>query len=100
MSDCTGCQNLSNPTHPGTREMCQNVQDVKYSGFILVNRTILGPCIFVGCHRMSEKSGVELYMFHCIFFYIINIVLVLNINICRMPQDVGIISCRIAQIPL
>jgi len=30
----------------------------EYSGFILVNRNTLGPYIFVGCHRMSEKSGV------------------------------------------
>ena len=31
---------LSNPTHQGTREMCQIVQD-----FILVNRNTLGPYI-------------------------------------------------------
>jgi len=35
--------NLSNPTHKGTREMCQIVQYVEYSGFILVNRNTLGP---------------------------------------------------------
>jgi hypothetical protein len=79
--------NLSNPTHQGTREMCQIVQDVRtclirhtkgpgkcvrlyrmseYSGFILVNRNTLGPFIFVGCHRMSENSGVGLHKFHCI----------------------------------
>ena len=29
----------------------------EYSGFILVNRTTLGPYIFVGCHRMSDCSG-------------------------------------------
>jgi hypothetical protein len=29
VSDCTGCQNLSNPTHQGTREMCRIVQDVR-----------------------------------------------------------------------
>ena len=28
MSDCTGCQNLSNLTHQVTREMCLIVQDV------------------------------------------------------------------------
>jgi hypothetical protein len=28
VSDCTGCLNLSNPTHQETREMCQIVQDV------------------------------------------------------------------------
>jgi hypothetical protein len=29
MSDCTGCKNLSNPTHQGTREMCRIVHDVR-----------------------------------------------------------------------
>jgi hypothetical protein len=29
VSDCTGCQNLSNMSHQGTREMCQIVQDVR-----------------------------------------------------------------------
>jgi hypothetical protein len=37
----------------------------KYSGFILVQRNIFGPYIFVGCHRMSENSGVGLHKFHC-----------------------------------
>ena len=26
VSDCTGCQNLSNPTHQGTREMCRHTK--------------------------------------------------------------------------
>ena len=90
MSDCTGCQNLSNLIHQGNREMCRIVQDVrtclirhnkgpgkcvglyrmsKYSGFILVNRNTLGPKIFVGCHRMSENSGVRLHKFHCITYF-------------------------------
>ena len=76
MSNCTGCQNLSNLTHQGTREMCRIVQDVwtcliwhtkgpgkcvrlyrmsEYSCFILVNRNTFGPYIFVGCHGMSKK---------------------------------------------
>ena len=29
VSDCTGCQNMSNLTHQGTREMFQIVQDVR-----------------------------------------------------------------------
>jgi hypothetical protein len=29
VSDCTGCQNLSNPTHQGNREMCNSVEDVR-----------------------------------------------------------------------
>ena len=79
--------NLSNPTHQGTRKMCQIVQDVRtclirhtkgpgkcvrlyrmseYSDFILINRNTLRPYIFVGCHMMSENSGVGLRMFHCI----------------------------------
>jgi hypothetical protein len=29
MSDCTGCQNLSNLTYQGTSEICQIVQDVR-----------------------------------------------------------------------
>jgi hypothetical protein len=29
VSDCTGCQNLSNLTYQGTRVMCQIVQDVR-----------------------------------------------------------------------
>ena len=33
VSECTGCQNLSNPTHQGTREMCRNVHDVKILRF-------------------------------------------------------------------
>ena len=39
-----------------------------YSGFIIVQRNILGPYIFVGCHRMSENSGVGLHKFYCIWF--------------------------------
>jgi len=27
----------------------------------------LGPYFFVGCHRMSENSGVGLHRFHCTF---------------------------------
>jgi len=29
VSDCTGCQNLSNLTQQGTMEMCQIAQDVR-----------------------------------------------------------------------
>ena len=35
--------NLSNPTHQGTREMCQIVQDVGILRFYLINRNTLGP---------------------------------------------------------
>ena len=35
----------------------------EYLGFILVNINTLGPYIFVGCHRMSENSGVGLHKF-------------------------------------
>jgi hypothetical protein len=59
--------NLSNPTHQGTREMCQIVQDDGIFRFNLVNRNTLGPSIFVRCHRMSGNSGVGLHKFHCIF---------------------------------
>jgi hypothetical protein len=38
----------------------------EYSGFILVDRNTLGLSIFVGCHRMSENSGVGLHKFHCL----------------------------------
>jgi hypothetical protein len=76
--DCTGCQNLSNPTHQGTREVCRIVQDVrtslirhtkgpgkcvelyrmsKYSGFILVNRNTLGSYIFVGKTQVSDCTS-------------------------------------------
>jgi hypothetical protein len=41
----------------------------EYSGFILVNINTLGPYIFVGCHRMSDNSGVGLHKFHCIWLY-------------------------------
>jgi hypothetical protein len=42
VSDCTGCQNLSNLTHQGTREMCRIVQDVR----TLCNLTHLpGPLV-------------------------------------------------------
>jgi hypothetical protein len=37
----------------------------EYSRFILVNRNTLGLYIFVGCHRMSDNSGVGLHKFHC-----------------------------------
>jgi len=37
----------------------------EYSGFILVNRNTLEPLILVGCHRMSENSGVGLHKFLC-----------------------------------
>jgi hypothetical protein len=42
---------------------------LQYSGFILVSRNSLGPCIFVGCHRMSGKhrcrivQGLFLFLF-------------------------------------
>ena len=49
MSDCTGCQNLSIPTHQGTKEMCQIVQDV---GTCLIQHT-KGPGKCVRLHRMS-----------------------------------------------
>jgi hypothetical protein len=72
VSDCTGCQNLSNPTHQGTREMCRIVQDVRTC---LIRHT-KGPGKCVGSYRMSEYSGfnlvnrntlgVELHKFHCI----------------------------------
>jgi hypothetical protein len=65
VSDCTGCLNLSNPTHQVTREMCRIVKDVGILRIDLVNRNILGPYIFVGCDRMSENSGVGLHKFHC-----------------------------------
>jgi hypothetical protein len=35
----------------------------EYLGFILVNINTLGSYIFVGCHRMSENSGVGLHKF-------------------------------------
>jgi hypothetical protein len=48
--DCTGCQNLSNLTHQGTREMCWIVQDVRTCLF----RHTKGPGKCVGLYRMSE----------------------------------------------
>jgi hypothetical protein len=50
VSDCTGCQNLSNPTHQGTREMCQIVQDVRTCPI----RHTKGPGECDGLYRMSE----------------------------------------------
>jgi hypothetical protein len=50
VSDCTGCQNLSNPTHQGTTEMCQIVQDARTC---LIRRT-KGPGnykIYLPCAR-------------------------------------------------
>jgi hypothetical protein len=43
VSDCTGCQNLSNLTHQRTREKCRIVQDVWILRFNLVNRNTLRP---------------------------------------------------------
>ena len=43
---------------------------LEYSSFIYVNRNTLGSYIFVGCHRMSENSGVGLHRSYCIVKYI------------------------------
>ena len=54
---------MSNPTHQGIREECRIsvlYRMSEYSGFMLVNRNTLGQSIFVGCHMMSENSGVGL----------------------------------------
>ena len=59
--------NLSNPTHNGTRVMCQIVQDVGILQFYF--RNTLGPYIFVGCHRMSENPCVGLHKF-TLYIYI------------------------------
>ena len=53
MSDCTGCQNLSNPTHKRTREMCQIVQDVRTC---LIPHT-KGPGKCVRLYRMSDSTS-------------------------------------------
>ena len=58
--------NLSNPTHQDTKEMCRIVQDVGIYRFKLVNSNTLESWIFVGCHRISENSGVGLHKFHYI----------------------------------
>ena len=50
VSDCTRCQNLSNPTHQGTREMCPIVQDV---GTCPIQHT-KGPGKCVRLYKMSE----------------------------------------------
>jgi hypothetical protein len=50
VSDCTGCQNLSNLSNQGTREMCRIVQDVRTC---LICQT-KGPGKCVGLYRMSE----------------------------------------------
>jgi hypothetical protein len=47
VSDCTGCQNLSNSTYKGTKEMCQIVQDVRTC---LIQHT-KGPGKCVGLDR-------------------------------------------------
>ena len=54
MSDCTGCQNLSNPTHQGTREMsdctgCQNL-----SNPILQGTRKMSDC--TGCQNLSNPT--------------------------------------------
>ena len=43
---------------------------LEYSGFFWVNWNTLGSYIFVGCHRMSENSGVRLHRFHCICLHV------------------------------
>jgi hypothetical protein len=50
VSDCTGCQNLSNPTHQDTKEMCQIVQDVRTCLIWLTK--IPRKCVRL--YRMSE----------------------------------------------
>ena len=51
VSDCTGCQNLSIPTHQETREMCQIVQNVRTCLFLHTKRP--GKCVRL--YRMSES---------------------------------------------
>ena len=50
MSDCTGCQNLSNLTYQGTSEICQIVQDVRTCPIWHTK----GPVKYVRLYRMSE----------------------------------------------
>ena len=50
VSDCTGCQNLSIPSHQGTRGMCRIVQDVRT--YLIWHTKGPGEC--VGLYRMSE----------------------------------------------
>lgn len=70
LSNPTRQWNLSTLTRQWTRGMCRmGLQRIlQYSGFILGNRNTLGASIFVGCHMMSENSGVGLHRFHCTIF--------------------------------
>jgi hypothetical protein len=60
-----------------------------YSGNCVIRHT-KGPGKWVGLYRMSEYSG----------FILVNRNTSETINFCRMSQDVGKLSCRIAQVPL
>ena len=60
--DCTGCQNLSNPTHQGTREVCRIVQDVEILRFYFSEQKYFGII-----HFCRKNSGVRLHKFHCTF---------------------------------
>ena len=48
--------NLSNPTHQGTREMCQNVQGEGILRFYFSEQIYFRTINFVRCHRMSVNS--------------------------------------------
>ena len=68
--------------------MCQIVQDVRPC---LIRHT-KGPGKCVRLYRMSEYSGFILANTKQKYFG--------TINFCRMSQDVGKLSCQIAQAPL
>jgi hypothetical protein len=108
VSDCTGCQNLSNPTYQGTREMCRIVQDVRTC---LIRHTTMrtgfnfGVCVFINhpqltiifltlgryeCHpRLSTE--ISLILKKLMFYYSQNLsnpTYQGTREMCRIVQDV------------
>ena len=59
MSDCTGCQNLSNMSHQGTREMCQIVQDVRIHRFYFSEQKYFRTIHFCRMSQDVKKTEVS-----------------------------------------
>jgi hypothetical protein len=81
---------VSNPTHKGTKEMCQIVQDVG----MCITRHRKGPSESVGLYRMSECSGFALVNKNTLGPSIV----CRKVTGCRKTQDVGTHRCRKTQV--
>jgi hypothetical protein len=96
--DCTGCQKLSNPTHQGTREMFQIVQDVRTCLIRHTKRP--GKCFRL--YRMSEP--VSDFLWHPTKIYDPKVLLLAEIKpqysniLYNLTHFSGPLVCRIRQV--